>query len=260
MKKNMYKDIFSCKDKVAVVIGGSGLLGKEIVRALAEFGAKVYNADLRRNTEDEKNLKTDVKYLALNITSENAIKSMLEKVAEREKRIDILINCAYPRTRDWGVELEKVSYPSWRKNVNDHLGGYFLTCKLTAEIMKKQKSGVIINFASIYGLVAPDFSIYKDSGLTMPVAYSAIKGGIINLTKYLASYYGKYNIRVNAISPGGVRNNQPQRFVRKYAEKTMLGRMGSPEDIVGAVIYLSSEASQYVTGENLIVDGGWTAR
>lgn len=256
----MYKNIFSCKDKVAVVIGGCGLLGKEIVAALTEFGVKVYSADICKAIANHKSSKNSAQSLILDITSEASIKRVLKKIKNKEKRIDILINCAYPRTKDWGVDLQKVSFTSWKKNINDHLGGYFLTCRLAAEIMKKQRAGVIINFASIYGFVAPDFKIYEGTGMTMPVAYAAIKGGIISLTKYFASYYGKHNIRVNCISPGGIKNKQHPKFVKKYSEKTILNRMGTPEDVVGAIIYLSSDASQYVTGVNLIVDGGLVAR
>jgi NAD(P)-dependent dehydrogenase (short-subunit alcohol dehydrogenase family) len=123
--------------------------------------------------------------------------------------------------------------------------------------MKKNRSGSIINFSSKYGFVAPDFSLYKNTKMTMPAAYSAIKGGIVNFSRYLASYYGEYNIRVNCVSPGGVYDNQPEAFVKKYIQKTPLKRMASKEDVVGGVIYLASEAAKYVTGHNLIIDGGW---
>jgi NAD(P)-dependent dehydrogenase (short-subunit alcohol dehydrogenase family) len=125
--------------------------------------------------------------------------------------------------------------------------------------MKLQGGGSIINFASTYGVVAPDFSIYKGTTMTMPVAYSAIKGGVIAFSKYMSSYCAKDNIRVNCVSPGGIFDKQPVGFVEKYIAKTPLGRMGTPEDLVGAVLYLASDASLYVTGHNLIVDGGWTA-
>lgn len=256
----MYKNIFSCEDKVAVVIGGSGLLGKEIVTALSEFGAKVYNADIHKAAMGKENTKNLVKSLNLDITSEGSIKRALKKIKNEERRVDILINCAYPKTEDWGNSFDKTTFTSWKKNVNDHLGGYFLTCKLAGEIMIKQQVGTIINLGSIYGFVAPDFRIYEGTGMTMPVAYAAIKGGIINLTRYFASYYGRYNIRVNCISPGGIRNNQSLKFVNKYSKKTILNRMGAPDDVVGAVIYLSSDASRYVTGVNLIVDGGLAVR
>jgi NAD(P)-dependent dehydrogenase (short-subunit alcohol dehydrogenase family) len=139
------------------------------------------------------------------------------------------------------------------------MGGYFFASRAAAEIMKRHHNGSIINFASIYGISAPDFGLYKGTSLTMPPAYSAIKGGIIAFTKYLATYYAPYGIRANVVSPGGVENGQPSAFVRRYSQKTPLGRMARPEDLVGAVIYLASDASSYVTGTNLVVDGGWTA-
>ena len=125
--------------------------------------------------------------------------------------------------------------------------------------MKQQGGGTIINLASIYGGVAPDFSMYEGTEMTMPAAYSAIKGGIIALTKYIATYYARYQVRANVISPGGIFDNQQQAFVEKYSEKTPLGRMGTPFDVAGAVVFLASDASSYITGQNLIIDGGWTA-
>lgn len=255
----MYLNLFSCKNKVALVTGGLGLIGKEIVRGLNDFGASVCVADI--NERQMKGFKklTAVNFQQLDITSEDSIRQTLEAVIKQYKKIDILVNCAYPRTGDWGARCEDVSFDSWKMNVNSHLGGYFLCCQMVAEQMKLQERGSIINFASIYGVVAPDFSIYEGTSMTMPVAYSAIKGGVIAFSKYMAAYYAKDNIRVNCISPGGIFNKQPDSFVEKYAAKTPLGRMGSPKDMVGAVLYLASDASLYVTGHNLIVDGGWTA-
>ncbi|MCK5591699.1 MAG: SDR family oxidoreductase [Candidatus Pacebacteria bacterium] len=254
----MYKKIFSCKDKVAIVIGGAGLLGREIVRALGDFGAKVYCADISKKKIVTGKIPHAIKYSNLDIRSERSIGMALKKIELKEKRVDILVNCAYPRTGDWGATLEKVSFESWKENVDNHMGGYFMTCKLAAQMMKSHGGGVIINLASIYGIAAPDFSIYEDTQMTMPVAYAAIKGGIINLTKYFASYYGRYNIRVNAISPGGIFDNQNPEFEQKYSKKTMLRRMGTPGDVVGAVVYLCSDAAAYITGANIVVDGGWT--
>ena len=255
----MYRNFFSCKDKVALVTGGLGLIGREIVRGLNDYGASVCVADINEKQMKGLENNTAVNFQPLDITSEDSIHQTLEAVINQFKKIDILVNCAYPRTSDWGARCEDVSFNSWKMNVNSHLGGYFLCCQKVAEQMKLRGSGSIINVASIYGVVAPDFSIYEGSTMTMPVAYSAIKGGIIALSKYMATYYAKDNIRVNCVSPGGIFDNQPDSFVKKYTAKTPLGRMGTPKDMVGAVIYLASDASLYVTGHNLIVDGGWTA-
>ena len=256
----MYHNLFSCKDKVALVTGGLGLIGKEIVRGLNDFGASVCTADINKHQLEGLSKSTTVHFLYLDISSEDSIRRTLEAVLKQYRKIDILVNCAYPRTSDWGARCEDVSFDSWKMNVNSHLGGYFLCCKKVAEQMKLQGgAGSIINFASIYGVVAPDFSIYEGTSRTMPVAYSAIKGGVIAFTKYLASYYAKDSIRVNCISPGGVFNDQEDDFVNKYVAKTPLGRMGIPKDMVGAVLFLASDASSYVTGHNLVIDGGWTA-
>lgn len=252
-----YKTLFDLKNKVAIVVGGSGLIGTEIVRGLSDFGARVYIADTSEKAAEGIKVK-GAKFIYLDITSEDSVRKALSEARDEAKKIDVLINCAYPRTGDWGLKLEDVPFDSWKDNVNNHLGGYFLSSKMAADLMKEKANGVIINFASIYGVVAPDFSIYRGTKMTMPVAYSAIKGGIISFTKYLATYYAEYNIRANVISPGGVFNGQDSAFLKKYAKKTPLNRMADSKDIVGAAIFLSSDASSYVTGQNLIVDGGWS--
>ena len=251
-----YREIFSCANKVAIVTGGSGLIGKEIVKGLHEFGAKVYIADIEKS---EELIGREIEHVHTDVTSEESVNKMITGVVRDAGRIDILVNSAYPRTKDWGLKFEHVTTSSWNINLNNHLGGYFLCCQKAAEQMKQQGGGTIINMASIYGVVAPDFSIYEGTEMTMPVAYSAIKGGIIALTRYIATYYAKYNVRANAVSPGGIFDNHEETFVRKYSDKTPLGRMGRPSEITGAVVFLASEASSYVTGQNLIVDGGWTA-
>ena len=254
----MYKNIFSCNNKVALIIGGNGLLGKEVVKGLYDFGAKVYSADIDNTTSDDCS-KDKLLFEYCDITNETSIRSLVEKVVSHDHKIDIFINCAYPRTSDWGIKLEAISFDSWKSNVDMHLGGYFLCCKVIAEQMKKQSSGSIINFSSIYGVVGPDFSIYEGTDMTTPVPYVAIKGGIISLSRYFATYYAKYNIRVNTISLGGIFDQQPSSFVEKYSKKTPLGRMAKAQEAVGMIIFLSSEASSYVTGQNFLIDGGWTA-
>jgi NAD(P)-dependent dehydrogenase (short-subunit alcohol dehydrogenase family) len=246
-----YTNLFSLKGKAAVITGGAGLIGGELSRGLAESGAAVIVADKNKNKDKAFFKLTD-------ITKERSISALIDFVDKKFGGIDVWINNAYPRTKDWGVKFEDILQASWKKNIDDHLGGYFLCCQKIAEYMKNKKRGSIINMASIYGIVGPDFSIYENTDMTMPAAYSAIKGGIITFTKYLASYYGKYNVRVNCVSPGGVYNDQPKAFVKKYVKKVPLNRMACSDDIVGAVVYLASDASKYVTGHNLVVDGGWS--
>lgn len=259
-----YENLFGLKGKVAVVTGGAGLLGKEIIRGLAEFSATAIIADSDKKkankiVDEYGYLGENVLFYPLDITKEDSISKLLNFIDKKFGRLDIWVNNAYPRTSDWAIPFEGINKASWRANVDMHLSGYMSCCQKCAEYMKMKKSGVIVNMASIYGIVGPDFSIYKNTLMTMPAAYAAIKGGIIAFTKYLASYYGRYNLRINCVSPGGVHNKQPVTFVKKYAAKVPLGRMALKEDIVGAVLYLVSDASKYVTGHNLVVDGGWSA-
>lgn len=242
------------KNKIIVITGGSGLLGKEITTQAASKGATVISLDINMgNTIATDEYKVDV-------GNEEELNEVIKSIVKKYGRIDGWVNNAYPRTNDWGNKLEDVSIQSWRTNVDLQMNGYFLCCKLVLEQMKEFKKGAIINMASIYGVVAPDFSIYEGTEMTMPVAYSAIKGGIINLTRYLAAYYGPNNLRVNCISPGGVFNNQANEFVKKYESKTPLGRMATPADIAPSVCFLLSDGASYITGHNLIIDGGWTIK
>lgn len=244
--------MFSVADKIIVVTGGQGLLGRQIVCSLRKEGAIVISGDIKTD-------KDDLHSYLIDITKEASVEQFVMDIVIKFGKIDGWVNNAYPRTADWGFKMEDVPFESWRSNVDMHLNGYFLCCKLVLEQMKKQQHGSVINMSSIYGLVGPDFGVYKGTAMTMPVAYSAIKGGINNLTRYLAAYYGPHQIRVNTISPGGIFDNQPESFVQAYNEKVPLRRMGNPGDIVSAVHYLLSDETSYVTGHNLIVDGGWTA-
>lgn len=256
-------NIFDLKDKVAVVTGGAGLLGTAITTALARFGATVYLADV--NEEKGKAVCQKInedgfrsQFIQLDITDEASVEACIKNIVSDSKKLDVWINNAYPRTDDWNLMFEQIPFSSWRKNIDMHLNGYCLCCQKVCDEMKKGKGGSIINIASIYGVSGVDFSIYEGTNMTMPAAYSVIKGGVVNFTRYLASYFGKNGIRVNCISPGGIYNGQPDHFVKRYSEKVPLGRMADAEDVVGAVVYLASDASKYVTGQNVVVDGGWT--
>jgi NAD(P)-dependent dehydrogenase (short-subunit alcohol dehydrogenase family) len=174
--------------------------------------------------------------------------------------MDGLVNCAYPRTDDWSAPFEDVSLASWRRNVEMQLDSVFVCCKHALRHMKAQQCGSIVNVGSIYGVVGPDFNVYEGTDLTTPAAYSAIKGGLINFTRYLASLFGPAGVRVNCVSPGGIFNNQPEPFVENYERNVPLQRMGQPEDVAPAVSFLLSDGAAYITGHNLLVDGGWTCK
>jgi NAD(P)-dependent dehydrogenase (short-subunit alcohol dehydrogenase family) len=243
--------MFSIKDKILIITGGNGLLGKEIINSLRDEGAIVISADIN-------NYKNDNYNLYLDISNEDSVANALKYILSNYGRIDGWVNNAYPRTKDWGNKFENVPINSWRENIDMHLNGYFICCKLVLEQLKKQECGSLINMSSIYGILGPDFNVYEGTDMTMPVAYSAIKGGINSLTRYLASYFGPFQIRVNSISPGGIFDNQPDKFVQNYNKKVPMRRMGQPKDVIAAVHFLLSDESSYITGQNLIVDGGWS--
>lgn len=255
--------LFSLRNRRSAITGGLGLIGKVIVNSLLEAGSETIILDINDKLGKEFTKKLYTKYKAISyehfdITKLKEISKGIKKLEKRYGAIDIWINNAYPRTKDWGEKLEDVTIDSWRKNVDIQLNSYCICSNEIAKRMAERKKGVIINISSIQGVTAPDFTIYEGTNMTSPAAYTAIKGGILMYSKYLASYYGKQNVRVNVVCPGGVYNNQPKPFVEKYSKKTLLGRMAEPEEIAKPIIFLASDAASYITGAVLMVDGGWT--
>ncbi|MCE4217578.1 SDR family oxidoreductase [Pseudarcicella sp. GAP-15] len=238
--------------KVIIVTGGSGLLGREIIKNLESKGAIAINADI--------NVLTDLRNNTLNvdITCEDSILNGIKLVRDFHGKINGLVNNAYPRTKDWGTKFEEISFESWQKNVEMQMNTTFLFIqKIIPDLLKTK--GSVVNITSIYGVVGNDLTIYENTTITTAAPYSAIKGGIINFTRYLASYFGRQGIRVNCVSPGGIFDNQNESFVANYERKVPMGRMGNPDDIAPVVSFLLSDDAKYITGQNLIVDGGWTS-
>jgi len=265
-------ELFSLKNKTAIVTGSLGLIGKEHCKALSEAGANVVVADVNEKSCNDfaKTLQTESIGLSLDVTNPDSIKVLRDKVLEKFSHIDILVNNAAindmfenPKAAAEQSKFENYPLELWQKSIDVNLTGVFLCSQILGNEMAKQKSGSIINIASTYGISAPDQSLYiKEDGTQSfykPPAYSATKGAVIMFTKYLAAYWGKDGVRVNTLSPGGVENNQDEFFIKKYSAKTMLGRMAQPDDYKGALIFLASDSSKYMTGANLVVDGGWTA-
>jgi len=239
--------------KIIIVTGGNGLLGSAIIEKLMEDGAFVINLDINHRTNKSlSNIECD-------ITNHESIDKSLNLIINKYEKIDGLVNNAYPRTQDWGNKFEDIKLDSWGKNIDWQLNSYFYMSQQVAIQMAKQKSGSIINIASIYGVIGPDFTVYDGTNMTMPAGYAAIKGGLINLTRYMASYFGPHKVRVNTVSPGGIFDNQNTTFVGNYEKKVPMRRMGTPSDISPSVAFLLSDDSKYITGQNLIIDGGWTA-
>ena len=259
-KQNIFSDFSDLKNKNILVIGGFGLIGKAVCEGFAAVGSNLYIGSRNKDSEFLKKLSRHGKttYLKIDITSSKDIDKAIKTILGKAKSIDVFVNATWPRAAGLGETVESVSYDSIKENLIEQLGSYYNCTQRIAMQMKKQKHGSIINFSSIYGIVAPTFSIYKGTNMTSPVAYALIKGGLNGLTRYFASYFGKYNVRVNSISPGGIYRNENIKFVRNYKKLTPLGRIGMPEDLIMPTLFLASEGSKYITGHNLLVDGGWT--
>jgi NAD(P)-dependent dehydrogenase (short-subunit alcohol dehydrogenase family) len=260
------QNISGIAGKHVLVTGAAGLLASQICIALAHNGAKISLLDIDHEKTDRLNQRlrdsgaSSIKLPPADLLNTESVKDVLNLAESNLGPIDILIHAAYPRTADWHLKLEQIPLASWQKNVDMHLNGTFVICQELGCRMAERMTGNIILFSSIYGLVGPDFHVYKGlEQMTMPAAYSAIKGGVSNFVRYLASYWGRCGVRVNAVCPGGVFDNQNPAFVNRYVERVPMGRMGSAEDIVGPTLFLASDMSSYVTGINLAVDGGWTA-
>lgn len=268
---------FDLTGRVAVVTGGAGLLGVEFCRTLAEAGAAVAVVDLNptsANGTADTLAKNGYKSLALptDITQPDSVNAMVEKTLAEFGRLDILVNSAAldpkfdPDAAAKGIApgaFEDYPLGDWNAALNVNLTGMFLVTQACVKQMIEQgKKGSIINICSTYGLNGPDQRIYIKEGKRVafkPVYYTVTKAGVLGFTKYLAAYYAGTEIRVNALTPGGVFNNHEDYFVKNYSAKTILGRMANKDEMNGALLFLASDASSYMTGNNVIVDGGWTA-
>ncbi len=252
------------KNKVVVITGGAGLLGQEFVRAVAENGGIPVIADNNRilgekvkESFQRSGIKT-VDFIYLDITSEDSLLEAIEKLATKYQKIDALINNAYPRNKNYGKHFFDVKYDDFVENVGLNLGGYFLASQQFAVYFQQQGYGNIVNVSSIYGVTAPKFAIYKGTAMTVPVEYAAIKSSLIHLTRYMAKYFKGNNIRVNTLSPGGIIDAQSEPFLNAYKAECLAKGMLDVVDMSGTLIYLLSDMSQYVNGQNIIVDDGFT--
>ncbi|HEY3128132.1 MAG TPA: SDR family oxidoreductase [Acidobacteriota bacterium] len=259
---NHATNLFRLNGKVALVTGGAGIVGRPIVRALAEAGATVVVAsrDKEQCQAFADELATEglnVEGEAVDLASQSTIRRLCDHILKHYSRLDVLVNNAVARA---GGNLDDMTVEQWEATMKVNSTGLFLACKIFAEPMRTQRAGSIVNIASIYGVVGPHFHIYESTSLTMPVNYAFAKGGIISVTRYLASFLAPYNIRVNCLSPGGFATEETtQDFETRYSKHTLLGRMAQEDDIKGPVLFLASDASRYITGQNIPVDGGWTA-
>lgn len=258
--------MFSLKGKVAVVTGGAGHLGSAISEGLAEFGANLVVASKSLKKCEELSTRLSqvhgikAKGIELDTRSFKSITSCLEVIYTEMGSIDILVNnAAFGKTN---ISIESVSEKDWLEGIDGTLNGVFRCTKAVIPYMREKKYGVIINISSMYGIISPDNRIYGNSGYNNPPDYGAGKAGVIQFTRYAACHLAKDGIRVNAISPGpfpSIDVQQNKSFIASLENKVPLGKIGKPNELKGAVVFLASAASSYITGQNIIVDGGWTA-
>lgn len=252
-------------NEVVVVTGACGLLGRTFTRSLIENN---FIAVLTDNNEEslaqfKKELSKEYpndryKSVIMDINSQPSIESALNDIISDYGVVHALVNNAYPRNKNYGRSFEQVEYADFCENINLNLGGYFLVSQKFLTFFLEQDHGKIINIASIYGVIPPRFDIYNDTKMTMPVEYAVIKSALIHLTKYLAKYYKGRNIQINSISPGGIFDNQPDGFVQKYNSQCLNKGILNPSDIVGTLIFLLQTGSEFINGQNIIVDDGFT--
>lgn len=268
-------DTFDIEGRTVIVTGGAGLLGREYGRALVEAGAQVVLADVEAADVHRVARAIDGPGCAVGVTldvaDEASVDALVRSTLERFGRIDGLVNNAamnpsVDRDPTARLELSFERYPLelWNRSLAVNLTGMFLCARAVAPVMLAQQRGAIVNVSSTYGLVGPDQRLYDDGRADSPrqfkpIDYSVTKSGVIGFTRYLAAYWGATGIRVNTLTPGGVRSQQPADFVERYAARTPLGRMAERQEYCGALLFLLSDASSYMTGANLVVDGGWTA-
>ena len=272
--EKMISKLFDLEGRNIVITGASGLLGSQYANTLSAAGANIIllDIDVVKNEKLKSTLvkkyKNKISAYTLDISNQTEVNKISKKVIKDFKKIDGLINNAAYTSKGAKEKLDNAfgsfeSFPIdiWQKSLDINLSGVFFCSQAFGKIMAKQGKGVIVNIASTYGLVGADQRIYGKSGLNLPISYAATKGAIVNFTRYLAAYWHRKNIRVNTLSPGGVMDKtyQEKSFIKKYSEKTILGRMANKDEYNGAMLFLISDASSYMTGANLVVDGGWTS-
>ncbi|QDS95820.1 3-oxoacyl-[acyl-carrier-protein] reductase FabG [Roseimaritima multifibrata] len=262
------RELMNLSGRVAVVTGGAGHIGIAICEALAELGASVVvvdrDADSCGKLTDRlsKQYQSQTLPLAIDLQIEKEVLSIPDSVENRFGRLDILVNCAAfvgaSNLSGWVTDFANQSSDAWRMALELNLTTPFVLTQACAPALAKNGSGSVINVGSIYGVVGPDMRMYENTKMGNPVAYAASKGGLLQMTKWMSTVLAP-NVRVNAICPGGIQRGQPDSFQEQYCSRTPMGRMGHEQDMKGAAAYLASDLSAYVTGQNLVVDGGWTA-
>ena len=249
-------------NKKVYILGGFGLIGSRVVTNILSVGAKAIILDIKK-----KQTQKNVKYEKFDCSKLKTLEKNFNRIIKKLGCPDVFINCSYPRTSDWNeCSFNKITLKRMTKNIEIHMNSYAWLAKIVAEKMVKNNiKGSIISLNSIYGLLGQDLNIYEKTSMKENMPYAMIKGGLVNLTRQMASYYGRFGVRVNSICPGGLTghvagksNLQEKQFIKNYEKKVPLKRLGNPEEVANVITFIASNAASYVTGSNILVDGGWT--
>jgi NAD(P)-dependent dehydrogenase (short-subunit alcohol dehydrogenase family) len=266
-----YINKYRLKNKNAIVTGGAGIIGHHFCSGLAESGANIVVADINLDsaiilaTELKKKYEIDSIGIECDVSNKSSVENMLTKAVEKFGEVNILVNNAASKSSNlesFFAPYEDYSLSQWREIMSVNIDGMFLVSQAVGrQMVSQQKGGSIIQIGSIYGAYAPDNRIYNNArylgvSINTPAVYSASKAAVIGLSKYLSTYWAKSNIRVNCLCPGGVESGQSEEFIKAYSERVPLSRMGKPQEMVGALLFLASDASSYITGQDFLIDGG----
>jgi len=253
-------DNFNLLKKTVFIVGSNGLIGSEIVNACLDAGARIVCFDIKKNKIQLKN-NNQIFFEKFNVEKLDKVGFFFKKIIKKYGSPNCFINASYPKTKDWSKNsYKKINLNSFKKNISIHMNSYVWIAKIIADLMVKNKvkNASIVQLSSIYGILGQDAELYRNIKMSESMSYSAIKGGINNSVRSMAAYYGKYNIRINSICAGGVFDSQNKVFIKRYNKKTPLGRMANPNEIAMSTLFLLSQGSSYITGTNLIVDGGFS--
>ncbi len=266
--------MFNLNKKNIIITGGLGILGKTLTKDLASLGANVIVLDVQDKNQIKKvteyiKFKDKIYYFKCDTSNKKSVKNIKKIIIKKFKYINVLINAASitdaveKKNNFNSTKFENFSFNSWKRSISNNLNSLFLCSQIFGKELIKNKESVIINIGSTYGIVGPDQKIYKNNNIKKTFykspSYPTTKGAVISFTRYLAAYWGHKGLRVNTVSPGGIFNNQNQSFLKKYSNKTLLNRMAKCEEISNVIVFLCSDKSSYMTGSNVVVDGGWTA-
>lgn len=258
----MTDPVFDIAGRVIVLTGSCGLIGRTLAAAFHERGARMVLVDVEPKDPvgQARSLRGDAMGVVCDVADVAAVRSLVATVLESHRTVDVVVNNHHFLAKGaWDTRAETFPDDAWEDIIRVNLNGTFWMCREFGNVMLERGKGAIINLASTYGVVSSNPALYEDNSLASPIAYSASKGGVIMLTKYLACYWGARGVRVNALTPHGVWNHHEEAFERRFSAMTPLKRMMQPEELVGAALFLASDASSYVNGANLLVEGGWTA-